>query len=310
MTTFRANLSRLAVILFLGALSACASPAEQNPESAATQLTLFRNGQASMTCGLSCAFTYGAARKTLQYEYDTRNWTGLSSRLLAIGYDGDQSWYYLGRAAQGLGYGPAAQTYFTNALFATLKCGGMLNVCDGLNIPALAQNGIDTIVAAEAPNDTPGQAPPAWDAEQAAGPPPQPPPPDQTGGPGNDVTLVDDNGTFEVPVLINGLIPLNFIVDSGASDVSIPADVALTLMRTGTVQNSDFLGSATYTLADGSTVPSARFTIRSLKVGNQTLHNVDASVGNANGPLLLGESFLSRFHSWSIDNSRNVLALR
>jgi hypothetical protein len=45
-----------------------------------------------------------------------------------------------------------------------------------------------------------------------------------------------------VPVLINNAITLNFVVDSGASDVSIPADVVMTLVRTGTLKEADFIG--------------------------------------------------------------------
>jgi hypothetical protein len=35
----------------------------------------------------------------------------------------------------------------------------------------------------------------------------------------------------------------------------LPADVVLTLFRTGTLSKTDFIGSVTYTLADGSRVP-------------------------------------------------------
>jgi predicted aspartyl protease len=116
-------------------------------------------------------------------------------------------------------------------------------------------------------------------------------------------------GTFVIPVLINGQITLNFTIDSGAADVSIPADVVSTLIRTGTIQKSDFIGQKTYRLADGSTVPSATFLIRSLKVGNRLLENVTGSVASAEADLLLGQSFLRRFKSWSIDNARQVLVL-
>jgi hypothetical protein len=60
------------------------------------------------------------------------------------------------------------------------------------------------------------------------------------------VPLQRQGGTYVVPVLINKAITLNFIIDSGASDVSIPADVVSTLIRTGTLQDSDFLGTQTY----------------------------------------------------------------
>jgi predicted aspartyl protease len=112
-----------------------------------------------------------------------------------------------------------------------------------------------------------------------------------------------------VPVTINNQLTLKFVVDSGASDVSIPTDVVSTLVRTGTITAADFLGSQTYKLADGSTVPSQRFQIRSLKVGNRTLENVTANIEPVAGQLLLGQSFLRRFKSWSIDNARSALIL-
>ena len=112
-----------------------------------------------------------------------------------------------------------------------------------------------------------------------------------------------------MPFLINNAITLDFIVDSGAADVSIPADVVMTLFRTGTLEKSDFLGEKTYVLADGSEVPSQTFRIRSLKVGSTVLQNVTGSVASVKGSLLLGQSFLGRFKSWSIDNTGPALRL-
>jgi clan AA aspartic protease (TIGR02281 family) len=116
-------------------------------------------------------------------------------------------------------------------------------------------------------------------------------------------------GTFIVPVTINGKITLNFIIDSGASDVAVPADVVSTLIRTGSIKEEDFLGEKQYELADGSTVPSATFVLRSLKVGDKVVKNVRASVASAKGSLLLGQSFLNRFNSWSVDNRQRLLFL-
>ena len=102
---------------------------------------------------------------------------------------------------------------------------------------------------------------------------------------------------------------MSFIVDSGAADVSIPADVVMTLMRTGTLKKGDFLGEKTYVLADGSEIPSQTFRIRSLKVGNKVIENVEGSVASVKGSLLLGQSFLGRFKSWSVDNNKHALIL-
>ena len=123
------------------------------------------------------------------------------------------------------------------------------------------------------------------------------------------VPLKKEGGTFVLPVQINGAITLDFTVDSGAADVSVPADVFSTLRRTGTIKVSDIIGEQTYVLADGSKAQSFTFTIRSLKVGNKVVENVTGSVASARGPLLLGQSFLERFKSWSIDNTKRVLLL-
>jgi hypothetical protein len=48
-----------------------------------------------------------------------------------------------------------------------------------------------------------------------------------------EVTLVKDAGTFKVPVVVNDSVSLNFTVDSGASDVSVPADVVARLRHRG-----------------------------------------------------------------------------
>jgi len=124
------------------------------------------------------------------------------------------------------------------------------------------------------------------------------------------IALQNSGGTYEVPVVINGAITLPFIIDSGASSVMIPADVVLTLMRAKTIEESDFIGEQKYQLADGSVAPSMTFRIRSLKVGDKTLTDVIGSIAPIKGSLLLGQSFLSRFKSWSIDNSTLQLSLQ
>jgi clan AA aspartic protease (TIGR02281 family) len=123
------------------------------------------------------------------------------------------------------------------------------------------------------------------------------------------IAMAKEGGVFVVPVRFNDMITLKAIVDSGASDVSVPADVVSTLIRTGTITSDDFLGEQTYVLADGSKVPSARFRIRSLKVGGKTVENVTAAIASGEAQILLGQSFLSRFKSWSVDNQSHVLRL-
>jgi clan AA aspartic protease (TIGR02281 family) len=123
------------------------------------------------------------------------------------------------------------------------------------------------------------------------------------------VALTRENGTFVVPVLINDKITLKFTVDSGAADVSIPADVFSTLIRAETIEATDMLDSRTYVLADGSTQRARRFRIRTLRVGSLELRDVVASVAPIAGTLLLGQSFLGRLSSWSFENQQHLLVM-
>jgi hypothetical protein len=115
--------------------------------------------------------------------------------------------------------------------------------------------------------------------------------------------------TYSLPVRINDAITLDFLLDTGASDVSLPADVVLTLLRTGTVATSDFIGKKTYVLADGSQLPSLQFMVRRLRIGQQVVNNVVASAAPVAGSPLLGQSFLSRLPPWAIDYRRHILVV-
>jgi TPR repeat protein len=123
------------------------------------------------------------------------------------------------------------------------------------------------------------------------------------------IPLKKRGGTFVVPVQISASITLDFIVDSGAADVTIPADVLTTLMRAGVLTKSDFLGKNTYVLADGTEISAPTYMIKSLKVGDRVVENVKVGATSSNGDPLLGQSFFNRFKSWSIDNARQELIL-
>jgi clan AA aspartic protease (TIGR02281 family) len=124
-----------------------------------------------------------------------------------------------------------------------------------------------------------------------------------------DIPLVREGGTYEVPVRLNDQFALNFTLDTGAADVAIPADVVSTLLRTGTVTERDFIGRTDYITADGSKLPSLRFTLRQVQVGSAVVRNVVASVTPVKGLPLLGQSFLSRLPPWQIDYPRHALVI-
>lgn len=127
----------------------------------------------------------------------------------------------------------------------------------------------------------------------------------------NVVTMIKSaDGTYEIPVQINGVLKIKFVFDSGASDVSISPDVALTLMKTGTVTKSDFIGTQRYQFADGTTAESKVFIIKELQIGNKKVTNVRASISNSvEAPMLLGQSVLQKFGKFTIDNNVHTITI-
>jgi clan AA aspartic protease (TIGR02281 family) len=123
------------------------------------------------------------------------------------------------------------------------------------------------------------------------------------------IKLTKKNGVFELPVKINGKIDVSFILDSGASDVHIPQNLFNKMIELGQIKKEDIIGKQTYSIADGSTVENVKFYIRKIEIGNFSAENVEASVGNDKSPLLLGQSFLQKFESYSIDIQSGFIEL-
>ncbi|MCW5914916.1 MAG: retroviral-like aspartic protease family protein [Chitinophagaceae bacterium] len=125
-----------------------------------------------------------------------------------------------------------------------------------------------------------------------------------------EVKLKKSGGVYEVPVELNGVLKIDFIFDSGASDVSISPDVALTLIKTGTIKESDWLPGAYYKFADGTTAKSMRFKLKSVKIGDKVVYDVTCSISNSlDAPMLLGQSVLSKFGSYTFDYKNGKLII-
>lgn len=124
-----------------------------------------------------------------------------------------------------------------------------------------------------------------------------------------EVQIERRGNTYRVPVRINETITLPFVLDTGATDLVIPADVALTLIRAGALRSADFIGKKPYYLANGSEQIGERVIIREVRVGAHKVTNVTAIINPPESELLLGQSFLSKFGAVTLDYKRLVLVL-
>jgi aspartyl protease family protein len=121
------------------------------------------------------------------------------------------------------------------------------------------------------------------------------------------VKMTKINGVYQVPVEINGS-NMFFIFDTGAGMVSISGTEALFLYKQGSLTDDDITGTANFTDANGDISEGTIINLKTVKVGDRVLNNIQASVvHNMEAPLLLGQSVLERFGKISIDNKSGEL---
>jgi clan AA aspartic protease (TIGR02281 family) len=120
------------------------------------------------------------------------------------------------------------------------------------------------------------------------------------------IPIVEVNGGTIVQVQINGADPVPFILDTGASAVTISETLARQLKIFYDLKNGSDVR-----LADGSTAKAFPVTLRSVQVGDATANDVMAFVlKRSPGPGvqgLLGMTFLKRFEVQFDSNSSKLV---
>lgn len=120
----------------------------------------------------------------------------------------------------------------------------------------------------------------------------------------------ESGGLCKVKCNINGL-PLNFWLDTGASDVSLSMVEATFMMKNGYLSKDDVVGNSYYLDANGNVSEGTVLNLRKVSFGDSELTNVKASVvSNLKAPLLLGQTVLSRLGSVEIDNEKKVIRIK
>jgi hypothetical protein len=74
------------------------------------------------------------------------------------------------------------------------------------------------------------------------------------------------------------------------------------MINEGTMQASDFIRNDVFTDANGNRASEPVYMLRSLTVGGVTVHDVPCIGGDDPHTFLLGQTFLAKLPSWSIDN--------
>lgn len=125
-----------------------------------------------------------------------------------------------------------------------------------------------------------------------------------------EIPFSKEGDLCKVKCNINNL-PLHFIFDTGASDVSISDVEASFMFKNGYLTSKDVMGRQNYVTADGGVHEGTLINLTNVEFGGLKLSNIRASVvKNQRAPLLLGQSVLKKLGKIEIDNERQKLIIR
>ena len=124
-----------------------------------------------------------------------------------------------------------------------------------------------------------------------------------------EIPFTKTGGVTKVDCTINNL-PLNFIFDTGASDVTISQVEANFMYKNGYLDSRDIVGKKTYQVATGAIAVGTTIILKQIEFGGLILRDVRASVVETqNAPLLLGQTVLQRLGKIEIDNTQRILKI-
>ena len=117
------------------------------------------------------------------------------------------------------------------------------------------------------------------------------------------ILMTKEGGIYSIPCKINGL-PLKFIFDTGASDVSISLTEAMFMLKNGYLDKADIGESVYYSIANGDVARGTKLTIKEIEFAGLKLYNVEASiVHETTAPLLLGQSAIGKLGKIQLDGN-------
>lgn len=115
------------------------------------------------------------------------------------------------------------------------------------------------------------------------------------------------NGIYQIPCKVNGIL-MNFVFDTGATDVTISVVEANFLLKQGLLEKKDFLGNVNYEMANGEIIEGTKINLKTIEIGGIILEDISASViYKQNSPLLLGQSALSKLGQYSVTGNKLII---
>lgn len=129
-------------ILMAFALFAVAGCVAQPAEIATTEaVARLRTGETLLTCRDACLAAWQRAQPQAVQLAAAGSWADLAALVLGVNYQDDLTLFYLGQAAEGLGYPGAAASFYRQSTYLSgtaASCGYASRLCAGLDLPGVA----------------------------------------------------------------------------------------------------------------------------------------------------------------------------
>ncbi len=113
-------------------------------------------------------------------------------------------------------------------------------------------------------------------------------------------------GLLNAECFVNGAT-LSFTYDPKEKEFYISQEYALKLLKDGLIDKTDFQGEVTKIIGEGTIADKAVFIIRELKIGRNTVKDIEATVNRKTTGIRLGENTLKRLGDFSIDSKKSLI---
>lgn len=127
------NTYRLFLAIVVCGLLGCQSIRANNAEKTNINSAITR-GEVRLTCKKSCSKDWDAVQNYAHELFDAGGWASLANIVIRVGYDSDQTYFYLGRAAEASGFFSAAKTYYQLGLESNNHCQPIGAGCNGIDV--------------------------------------------------------------------------------------------------------------------------------------------------------------------------------
>jgi len=121
----------------------------------------------------------------------------------------------------------------------------------------------------------------------------------------NSFTYIANRDGFQASCFVNGMTT-EFGFNKAEKEFFITPDATMKLLKEGAIDKTDFKGDANKILGSGTVADKAVLTIKELRIGKNTVKNIDVTVNSRiKQDLVFGDNTLLKFGTYIIDEKEN-----